>query len=171
MDQNLRSISKNISIEYLKVIGLEHDGPPLLAKRAATRSGEFVALESLQKVNFLMAILMSCLSLERIYLESLQTIKYLMTISIGGEQSIRSSFLTGGEKIYLKSLQKTNCLMTISIGGEQSICYSILTGGATMATGCAGRAGSLRKEKLKVLVDNTFVQLILTLLVLVLVLN
>ena len=101
----------------------------MLAKRAATRSREFVALESLQKVNFLMAILMSCLSLERIYLESLQTIKYLMTISTSR---------------------------------EHSICYLILTGGATMATGCAGRAGSLRKEKLKVLVDNTFVQLILT---------
>lgn len=101
----------------------------MLAKRAATRSREFVALESLQKVNFLIAIFRSYLRLEGIYLESLQTIKYLMTISIGK---------------------------------EQSICYSILTGGATMATGCAGRAGSLRKKKLKVLVDNTFVQLILT---------
>ena len=56
MDQNLRSISKNRLNEYLKVVGLEHDWPSLLAKRAATRSREFVALESLQKVNFLMAI-------------------------------------------------------------------------------------------------------------------
>ena len=111
------------------MVRLEHDWPPLLAKRAATRSRKFVALESLQKMNFLMAILMSCLRLERIYLESLQTIKYLMTISISSAQSIY---------------------------------YSILTGGATMATGCAGRAGSLRKEKLKVLVNNIFAQLILT---------
>ena len=56
MDQNLKSISKNRLIEYLKVVRLEHDWPSLLAKRAATRSREFVALESLQEVNFLMAI-------------------------------------------------------------------------------------------------------------------
>ena len=56
MDQNLRSISKNRLMEYLQMVGLEHDWPPLLAKRAATRSREFVALESLQEVNFLMAI-------------------------------------------------------------------------------------------------------------------
>ena len=58
----------------------------------------------------------------------------------------------------MESLQTMKYLMTIPIGREQSI----LTGGATMATGCAGRTGSLRKEKLKVLVDNTIVQLILT---------
>ena len=109
------------------MVGLEHDWPPLLAKRAATRGREFVALECLQEVNFLIAIFRSCLSLERRYLESLQTIKYLMTISISR---------------------------------EQSICSSILTGGATMATGCAGWAGTLRNEKS--FGQQHFVQLIST---------
>ena len=44
------------SDKYLEMVGLKHDRPPLLPKRAATRGREFVALESLQKINFMMTI-------------------------------------------------------------------------------------------------------------------
>ena len=53
---------------------------------------------------------------------------------------------TGEKKLFGKSA-KDELLMKISRGREQPICSSILTGGATMATGCAGWAGTLRREK------------------------
>ena len=70
-----------------------------------------------------------------------------MAISRAREHPIRSSVITGGKKKLFGKFAKDELLMKISRGREQPIYSSILTGGATMATGCAGWAGTLRKEK------------------------